>query len=229
MNRIFVSVLLVIAGSLATSAQASPASVCHPLEMREPLPGNKGVAQETIQRLLDDGERAYRLREFPQAKAAYIAALELAPDNEAAWLRLGNIQQLLGCKELALFAYRHLLPKSPDAIQETQARGVLNLALIAGEQLTEALNMLAKVQLPDDLVLLHTELKSRYARQAPPPLQQAVQTTPSYRPVAVQNSLQSLAPPAAPSSATRSRAPARNERPELPLVQYVGGVQGPRQ
>jgi tetratricopeptide (TPR) repeat protein len=217
MKRIFNAVLLAAASALVSNAQASPPTVCHPLEMREPLPGNKGLAPEAVQRLLEDGERAYRLREFPQAKAAYIGALELAPDNEAAWLRLGNIQQLLGCKELALFAYRHLLPKSPETIQETQARGVLNLALIAGEQLTEALNMLAKAKLPDDLVLLHTELKSRYARQAAPPVQQAVQQSapPSYRPTPLTNA--------------RARQPSRNDRQDLPLVQYVGGVQGPKQ
>jgi tetratricopeptide (TPR) repeat protein len=191
------------------SHAASP-SVCHPLEMREPLPGDKSVAPETVQRLLDDAERAYRAKEFTQAKAAYIAVLELTPSNEAAWLRLGNIQQLLGCKELALFAYRHLLPKTPDKIQEVQARGVLNLALIAGEQLTEALTMLSKANLPEELVLLHTELKSRYARSAPP----AVHTV----------SAPAAANPTNPRD--RARHASQANRPDLPLVQYVGGVQG---
>ena len=92
------------------------------------------MAPESLQRLFDEAESAYRAKRLPQAADVFQGLIELEPQAAAAWFRLGNIWQSQGQSQWAIFAYKQAaqaeavaLPAQPEDVRQ---KALLNLAAL---------------------------------------------------------------------------------------------------
>jgi tetratricopeptide (TPR) repeat protein len=124
-----------------------------------PLVLTAELSADSLQLLLDEAERHYRLGKKDDALDEYAAILALAPKNGTAWLRMGNLYHQEGRESEAIEAYQKA---ASFAAAETSDRvirdkALLNISMIylakAGDALTELERSSTDqpVQLPEDV------------------------------------------------------------------------------
>jgi tetratricopeptide (TPR) repeat protein len=135
--------------AVALVAAAASAFASGPERPRESPGPARPDAAETLARLLDDAESAYRARRWPQAMDAFKAVTAFDPDNARAWLRIGNLHHRRGQWVAAAAAYRKAVPRDgpPRAPDATGAADPADPADPAGAVRAKALLNLASVNL----------------------------------------------------------------------------------
>jgi tetratricopeptide (TPR) repeat protein len=237
------------------SANASSAK-CVAYSIREPIALTSAIAENTLSLLFDEAESFYKAERFKQAAEGYLTLLELSPTHEMSWLRLGNMQQNLGCIDLAREAFERLSPSGIDPVSDVQVRALLNLAIMRAEQTEVLLRQLEQVSLEGNLASVRDRLLERFGRglaQAPlarlatvaPPAVAAVAAA-ALAPIALAKPqvavpvgfAASPAPAPAPATPKRATGKARTQSKaalvdpvavsSLPVIQYIGGLEPKR-
>jgi tetratricopeptide (TPR) repeat protein len=96
--------------------------------------------------LADEADSAYKSKQLKAAQEGFQTILELDPGNRRAMFRLGNIFQQLGNTEQAVSFYRQAASTNEfsQTLDEFGEKALINIALLASEQLRAALEELEK-------------------------------------------------------------------------------------
>jgi tetratricopeptide (TPR) repeat protein len=111
-----------------------------PLQLMSPL------SSVSLDSLAGEADSAYANKQFKLAEDAFRSILELDPGNRRATFRLGNIYQQQGNHERAIGFYRQAAQATEysQQLDEFGEKALINIALLASEQLKQALAELEK-------------------------------------------------------------------------------------
>jgi tetratricopeptide (TPR) repeat protein len=133
--RLFVTALLSSGLCLSAHANSLP-----PLKLMSPL------SSVSLDSLAGEADSAYANKQFKAAEDSFRAILELDASNRRAMFRLGNIYQQLGKNEQAIDFYRQASQATEfsQQLDEFGEKALINIALLASEQMKSALAELEK-------------------------------------------------------------------------------------
>jgi tetratricopeptide (TPR) repeat protein len=119
-----------VAFSLHVQANGLP-----PLKLMSPL------SSISLDSLAGEADSAYANKQFKAAEDGFRSILELDGGNRRAMFRLGNIQQQQGNNEQAMAFYRQASQATEysQQLDEFGEKALVNIALLAAEQLKQAL------------------------------------------------------------------------------------------
>jgi tetratricopeptide (TPR) repeat protein len=121
---------------------ASRAGELPPLKLMSPL------SSLSLSGLAGEADAAYGGKRFKVAEEGFLSILELDPGNRRAMFRLGNIYQQIGKTDQAVSFYRQASATSEfsQVNDEFAEKALINIAMIASDQLRSALDELEKHQ-----------------------------------------------------------------------------------
>jgi hypothetical protein len=125
------------------------ASVLSPHVMANGLPPLKlmtPLSSVSLDSLAGEADSAYANKQFKAAEDGFRSIIELDGGNRRAMFRLGNIYQQQGNNEQAMAFYRQASQPTEysQQLDEFGEKSLINIALLAGEQLKQALAELEK-------------------------------------------------------------------------------------
>jgi tetratricopeptide (TPR) repeat protein len=131
------AILFVIGGALSMQALANGLP---PLKLMSPL------SSVSLDSLAGEADSAYANKQFKAAEDGFRAIIELDASNRRAMFRLGNIYQQQGSNEQAMAFYRQASQATEysQQLDEFGEKALINIALLAAEQLKQALADLEK-------------------------------------------------------------------------------------
>jgi tetratricopeptide (TPR) repeat protein len=111
-----------------------------PLKLMSPL------SSVSLGGLAGEADAAYASQRFKAAEEGFLSVLELDPGNRRAMFRLGNIYQQMGKADQAVSFYRQASAASEfsQVVDEFAEKALINIALLASDQLRSALDELEK-------------------------------------------------------------------------------------
>jgi hypothetical protein len=158
--------------ALLTLCCTAPAIAGGPAQAPDPVALTRPLAPETIARMLDEAEAAYRARRWTQAMDAFKAVTAFDADNPQAWLRIGNLHQRRSQWLAAASAYRkaareesaesasaHDTGQSPAPSPTVRTKALLNLASVNLEMARAALTELGPI--PPDLASMRDDVDTQ--------------------------------------------------------------------
>jgi hypothetical protein len=145
--------LALLTTTLLSSANAQ--TTFEPMPVLNPLPLVRPMATSTLQLMLREADSLYRSGAITRATAAYWDVLELQPQDNEAWLRMGNIWQQEAKFAWALQAYTFAGRTAPEGnnefetnakVAQVRAKALINLANLHLRQAQTALSNMATLQ-----------------------------------------------------------------------------------
>jgi tetratricopeptide (TPR) repeat protein len=128
---------VLVAGLLAVEAKANELA---PLRLMSPL------SSVSLNSLAVEADSAYANKQFKVAENGFRSILELDEGNRRAMFRLGNIYQQQGSNDKAMQFYRQaaMSAEYSQQLDEFGEKALINIALLASEQMKQALAELEK-------------------------------------------------------------------------------------
>jgi hypothetical protein len=141
--------------STALLGTANAQTTFESMPVLNPLPLVRPIASSTLQLMLREADSLYRSGAIARATTAYWDILELQPQDNEAWLRMGNIWQQEAKFNWALQAYSLAGRTAPEgnnefevnaSVAQVRAKALINLANLHLRQAQTALSNMTALQ-----------------------------------------------------------------------------------